>query len=1001
MKLLHHIKSISIFVVFGLAMPIQIFGQAYQDYLSISGDQNAANLPGNPLENKACKEIRLQPGYRFAANANQSMRTYIDPNLTCDVNYVPGFSFTPLPQVNPSFEVGTTPGSFAVTQTGAATYNIPLVVSPGTAGMHPNLSIQHNSQRGEGLLGIGWDLTGLSAITRTGRTLYHDGSIAPVTLTSNDRFIFDGVRLMVATGNYGDNGAQYGTEVESFSRITSFDVAGINGPGWFKVDTKNGTTLEFGNTTDSRIEASGGSSTVLSWLLNKVTDVRGNYMEVTYFENNNTGEFRPIRIDYTRNDFAGLTQHYNQVKFNYNARAAADRQVAYVAGHQVQQNVLLTGIEMYALGAKMHSYEFNYSLAMNMSHLSEVIEKGSDNKQFNSTKFIWYSSDINPELVSFPSSFDGDNISTLDFDGDGFTDIVSSSGNSQWHSYKNNDNGTFSPTGTTTLTDSDHPSGIQFSRLTGQISNDFTGDGYDDMVLMGLSENDGGTLFHNEQDEDFKLYFLKSTEVNGARYLAVDNSNSFTFNWTQDDKAKFKYTVGDFNGDGATDLFFYFYDADQGYIHTFTNGHTELVLGDVGDRTLKFYTVNLDGDSKQEILYTYQSHSEVLSFNGNDLVGISGSMGYPTGFHRIYPGDFNGDGKTDLLTWTNPNQGGGGWRVGYSLGDNHNFFEPAQAIIQSFGDPDVASNFHEYVVADFNGDGKADILDKGVVAGTGPTYIDIKYSTGRDFVSGSFNTVSSGPPALNRISGDILGDFDGDGHMGIVYKQGNTSTWWQFKFMPHDDIHKIQGIINGLGHRTSLSQSTLASLTTGTPHYFKDNTALYPVIDFQKALKVVRTVFSDNGLGTLNATTYVYEGAKVHLTGKGFLGFTKVKTVDLAAGMTQVNTYETGMSWLLSNFFQPVLTSSATYLSSFLTLGQIVNEKIMNPADYTFKKGPNLPIADVPGGKRYSFFVDHMTDIDHLHGNTNLTDIIQDNFGNIESQTISNAAGSATTDNVY
>jgi Salmonella virulence plasmid 65kDa B protein len=117
-----------------------------------------------------------------------------------------------------TLNAGKTPGQFAVSASGAATYSIPIQVSPGIAGMQPKLSLEYSSQAGNGIVGAGWNLAGLSSITRCPRTMAQDGVRGSVNYDGNDRYCLDGQRLMLT--DIGGNSVTYESGTGQKSRIS-------------------------------------------------------------------------------------------------------------------------------------------------------------------------------------------------------------------------------------------------------------------------------------------------------------------------------------------------------------------------------------------------------------------------------------------------------------------------------------------------------------------------------------------------------------------------------------------------------------------------------------------------------------------------------------------------------------------------------------------------------------------------------------------------------------
>ena len=111
--------------------------------------------------------------------------------------------------LDPAVAVGTLPGVVDVGARGNATWTVPIDAAPGVAGMTPELSINYSSDRGNGPLGMGFALGGISSIRRCQRTIIDDGAADSIGWTNDDALCLGGDRLVLEIGSYGLDGAHY------------------------------------------------------------------------------------------------------------------------------------------------------------------------------------------------------------------------------------------------------------------------------------------------------------------------------------------------------------------------------------------------------------------------------------------------------------------------------------------------------------------------------------------------------------------------------------------------------------------------------------------------------------------------------------------------------------------------------------------------------------------------------------------------------------------------
>lgn len=184
---------------------------------------------------------------------------------------------------NTNLPVGSIGGDLQVSPMGNVSYTIPIDVVPGPSGFQPALSVSYNSLVETGILGTKWSLNGISVIGRSGQTAYHDGKHSNVRLDTSDRFSMDGMRLnRVGSGSYIANNAQYAPEIENYTRVKALLVT--NGqPGYFTATTEEGTIIQYGNGINARQLVNGKT---VNWLITKATDIDGNEIIYNYNQSN-------------------------------------------------------------------------------------------------------------------------------------------------------------------------------------------------------------------------------------------------------------------------------------------------------------------------------------------------------------------------------------------------------------------------------------------------------------------------------------------------------------------------------------------------------------------------------------------------------------------------------------------------------------------------------------------------------------------------------------------
>ncbi|RYV04074.1 hypothetical protein SOPP22_01340 [Shewanella sp. OPT22] len=725
--------------------------------------------------------------------------------------------------------IGLSAGEFKVTEQGSSSYSIPITVPPGTAGVAPQIALSYNSMSSEGVMGMGWNISGMSAITRCPRSIAHDGYIKGVQFDESDAFCLNGQRLK----QNANSTTKYHTDIDSFSVIESHTATGFSGPRYFSVTTKAnethyyGAAPDFSGSDDAFVERGGFENRTAAkvWALKAIVDHKGNYIQYDYDKNTEVGSHYLSEISYGGNTETNQS-NYNRVVFGYKNNSKRSFS-GYSNGGKIFGNKYLDYIRVY-----QDSDIFRY-YTLSWERSSEVVEdrnyvKGiqecfdiDDNEprqclpattfeyQYPERKFgttTYQLCEFRPEQKQVVC-YDTPYCSAEDNDGTEFCKI-------------NNDVANFQPFSTDSFLTANSNSDRHYTQVF-----DFNGDGFADIVYPKSGK---WNVYTSDWEVTTQTITAPQTQLKGntklergllddvgvPRTIKVTNITGTNKVITNSSLGEKEYVrVIDYDGDGKQELLvpiksgnWHILTSDpssseQQYCEDLNTQDNKIQSYTVENRFCETHTVNHD--------FTYKSLSRAA-----------------TGYKNAVVADVDGDGLQDIVFKSGSlkyykNLGGS-----FSAAKNINlvYTDGFSGSIDLPFEPRTVNNsvnLKNSAMVDINGDGLTDIIMKV----TKTTYDDPPGCDKR-FIAGDDNFINGpGNPCAPIVSterrtyayiasvnnGDVtytaksylgsslpnmrLADLNGDGLTDILF---TSSEVWNYRLSYGDGRFQFPKVITGI-----------------------------------------------------------------------------------------------------------------------------------------------------------------------------------------------------------
>ncbi|MFC5283652.1 RHS repeat-associated core domain-containing protein [Pedobacter alpinus] len=593
----------------------------------------------------------------------------IDPEEDPNPNPYPQPSSVPTAQI----DAGRTQSLIDVSNTGSATFAVPISIPAGVNGVAPKISLTYSSQSGNGIAGYGWNIGGLSSITRIAASKNLDNYIGAINNNGGDKFALDGQRLILKSGIYGEEGAVYETENYSNVKIVSRSYYGYGGGLiYFEVFYPDGSKAVYGSNYNS--------NSTLQYGIDYLENPQG--LRINYYY---TNSYNVLYLDQIQYGNIAI----NTITFEYKNRTLKEQQA--VAGVSTYLDKILSKIKVYGYGIPYRNYELNHNLINNLNYerVESIVELNGDNTK--SFQPITFSYDADSYIHILPTGYaqigltgvasNNSDVITGDFTGNGTLDFVvyPNSKNKYW-----------------LMRDPDVSSPYNF------IEEVNTGYFQEIFPVNWLTSNNklypgtGLSLVKNQSSNEVKFQVISTVSYAGGllqyekTWSNAPTSNTYYSECLNDYTTEGfaipkKYISGDFNGDGLTDLIAITTPYSQ------TDYERRVQCTDWWDTDCCEQDFHLVQDAK---VYLINLDRRIAT----NFVSLTGMLAKAANSNNIFSGDFNGDGKTDIIQIL------AGEVYVYEIDNNGNLSLLKHQINNRF-----TITLPPYL-GDYNGDGKIDII---------------------------------------------------------------------------------------------------------------------------------------------------------------------------------------------------------------------------------------------------------------------------------------------------